>query len=65
MQEKEMIKFEDLQDGIRNTYMAKSKRLLENGLTNDPFIDIIDLAIKIYKNDLRSQNENSINKVSR
>lgn len=60
-----MIKFEDLQDGIRNTYMAKSKRLLENGLTNDPFIDIIDLAIKIYKNDLRSQNENSINKVSR
>lgn len=60
-----MIKFEDLHDGRRNSYTAKAKILIENGLINDPFIDIISLAEKIYKNDLRSENENNIDKPSR
>jgi hypothetical protein len=52
-----MLDFESSTNHQREQYMARAKTLVENGLTNDPFCDIITIAKKLYEHEMRNKNE--------
>lgn len=54
-----MVNFDSLTETAKERYYAEAENHINNGLTSDPFCDIITLAKKLYNNDMRKKNENS------